>query len=493
MTKTVAKKILLASTLAAGLGLVASPPARAQFFFDIFQPPPPQWHPPRVEHSYSTRRRRTRHYVRHSTRRHRREHAKRETAWDPKSVKGPYQVVIAIGPQEALLYGQDGLIGRASISTGRPDKPTPKGVFSVISKSRWHRSNIYSGAPMPWMQRITWSGVAMHEGPRPGYPASHGCIRLPRDFAVRLYHTTKVGTRVVVTRDAVAPAPIESPKLFVPKEPKEKPITDLTAVVVADADSSKDAAKGATEDAMSLAGPSSGSMAADDIASAGKSSEDEASDAKPSDMKSSDTQSSDTKAASGMPSDPPPAGDDASADAKPNGDALPDGAKPAQAESSIVPRTILLPPALPAHLARKRNGPVSVFVSLKQKKVFVRQGFDELFDMPVTITDPDRPIGTHIYTAMGLTEHGEAMRWTAISVPSSYRHHRSRRHRHGKDTEQAKAAPSSAAEALDRITLPPEAIERIDEMLTPGSSLIVSDNALSDETDDSTNFIVRTR
>ena len=456
-----------------------APPAHAQFF-DIFAPPP-QWQPPRMEQYDTAPRNRVRHherrkhYQRHherserQARRHRREHVKRPTDWDPKTVKGPYQIVVAIGSQEALLYGQNGLIGRASISTGRPDKPTPKGVFTVLSKSRWHRSNIYSGAPMPWMQRITWSGVAMHEGPRPGYPASHGCIRLPTDFAIRLYHTTKVGTRVVVTRDAVAPVPIENAKLFVPKQPIDKPVGELTAVVVADA--------GAGKSAVSLAARSAAGKGADvQVAAADEPS------------------SSNSKTASDAPSDLPRAGDTTPAESSQSGDALPIGATPAAA-GPLATGTIRLPPAMPASLAVKRNGPVSVFVSLKQKKVFVRQGFDELFDMPVTIADPDRPIGTHIYTAMGLTEDGKAMRWTALSVPSGYRHHSSRRHRHQKneDAAQADKSSSSAAEALDRITLPPEAIERIDEMLAPGSSLIVSDNALSDETDNSTNFVVLTR
>ena len=87
----------------------------------------------------------------------------------------------------------------------RPGHRTPTGVFSVIGKERWHRSNIYSGAPMPFMQRITWSGVAMHAGVVPGYPASHGCIRLPAGFAPQLFGMTKMGARVVVTPRDVEP------------------------------------------------------------------------------------------------------------------------------------------------------------------------------------------------------------------------------------------------------------------------------------------------
>ena len=123
---------------------------------------------------------------------HRKPHheAAREDARELKREEhpqGPFQIVVEIAKQEVELYGQNGFIARAPISTGMPGHPTPLGVFTVLSKAKWHQSNIYSGAPMPYMQRITWSGVAMHAGPRPGYPASHGCIRLPEDFAVWLF------------------------------------------------------------------------------------------------------------------------------------------------------------------------------------------------------------------------------------------------------------------------------------------------------------------
>src|SRR5512134_3339757 len=95
------------------------------------------------------------------------------------------------------------------------------GVFSIIQKHKMHRSNIYSGAPMPYMQRITWSGVALHAGVLPGYPASHGCIRLPTDFAVRLWDMTKMGVRVIVARRAVAPAEFAHPQLALLKKSAE--------------------------------------------------------------------------------------------------------------------------------------------------------------------------------------------------------------------------------------------------------------------------------
>ncbi len=451
-------KFSFTAALAVVLSLASVPPVAAQFF-NIFNPDGTDRVSSDTESSRAVRTHRRYHHDYNREARHRRSHREsdRESRREAKRHKheaeraraprvGPYTIVVAIGPQEALLYGKEGLIDRASISTGMPGHPTPMGVFTVISKARWHASNIYSGAPMPFMQRITWSGVALHAGPRPGYPASHGCIRLPEDFAIRLYHTTKIGARVIVTREAVAPTAIDNPKLFVPKVAEAKPVTV--------------AANNAIQ-AVTLAAKTS------------------------------------TNSATAQPLAVRPAATAA------DGTRLQPTAAPAVATTPAATGTVTLPTeeqppaAQPQATPPPHPGePISVFISRKQGKGFVRQGFTELFDMPATIADPARAIGTHVYTAMALDDGGKAMRWTVVSIPSEFRrHHREVRRRHGHKIleEEADATPAAtAAEALNRITLPPEAIAQIDAMLVPGSSLIVSDNALSDETDDSTDFIVLT-
>ena len=110
----------------------------------------------------------------------------------------------------------------------------------------------------------------------------------------------------------------------------------------------------------------------------------------------------------------------------------------------------------------------------------------------MTIADADRPLGTHVYTAMALKDGGKALRWTVISIPSAYRHQKAKRRGKSADAEPEPQAASNPVDALDRIALPPEAIEKISALISPGSSLIVSDNALSDETDEDTDFIVLT-
>ena len=115
-------------------------------------------------------------------------------------------IAISINKQNMRIYDANGFFAETPISTGMRGHPTPMGVFSVIAKEKLHHSNIYSGAPMPYMQRITWSGIAIHAGVLPGYPASHGCIRMPMAFALKMYGWTTMGARVVITPDEMVPS-----------------------------------------------------------------------------------------------------------------------------------------------------------------------------------------------------------------------------------------------------------------------------------------------
>jgi lipoprotein-anchoring transpeptidase ErfK/SrfK len=411
------KRLLSRPALAAGIAflMASTAPAAADFFGN-----PDQL---RIEDSGAVPWRAAKTH-RNKPRREAKRH-ENEAEHEQSLAQGPFQIVVAIARQQVTLYGRNGPIAHAAISTGVPAHPTPLGVFTVISKQKWHRSNIYSGAPMPYMQRITWSGIALHAGPLPGYPASHGCIRLPQDFAIRLWGTTKVGTRVIVTREPAAPVEITHPNLFVPKKPEEK-----AAPVVA----------------------------------------------------------AETTKAAMFPA------------------AAPLGAARLAASTAMteVPGSISVTPMeqRPVGEPPYRKGPISVFVSRKQNRLFVRQGFLPLFDLPLTIAAPDRPLGTHVFTAMALKDDGATMRWTVVSIPSGYLHQTDYAGKRAKKTSHDRrempvgaSTPqevSTAAEALDRITLPPEAIEQISALLSPGASLIVSDNALSDETDIDTDFVVLT-
>ena len=125
--------------------------------------------------------------------------------------------IVSLRSQRITVYDADGWILRAAVSSGQAGRETPAGIFSIIQKDAEHHSNLYDDAYMPHMQRLTWSGIALHGGLLPGHPASHGCVRLPFDFAAHLFDLTKLGMRVIVAPSDVAPASIEHPTLFQPK------------------------------------------------------------------------------------------------------------------------------------------------------------------------------------------------------------------------------------------------------------------------------------
>ncbi len=111
------------------------------------------------------------------------------------------RILVSLPQQKAWVFDDGKLVDTSPVSTGKRGYSTPAGTFPILQKKVHHRSNIYSNAPMPYMQRLTWSGVALHAGHVPGYPASHGCIRFPRKFAKRLYSLTDFGTKVTITRE----------------------------------------------------------------------------------------------------------------------------------------------------------------------------------------------------------------------------------------------------------------------------------------------------
>jgi hypothetical protein len=137
---------------------------------------------------------------------------KNQYTWHPgTSPRGPVLVVISLPEQQAYVYRNGFLIGRTTISSGRVGHRTPTGVFTVLEKQRKHYSNVYKGAPMPFMERLTWSGIALHGGKLPGYPDSHGCVRLPKEFSQLLFGVTRVGTTVVVANESSDSALVTHP------------------------------------------------------------------------------------------------------------------------------------------------------------------------------------------------------------------------------------------------------------------------------------------
>ncbi|MGA8494933.1 MAG: L,D-transpeptidase family protein, partial [Xanthobacteraceae bacterium] len=134
----------------------------------------------------------------------------------PRDAGDPIMAIVSIKSQQVTIYDADGWIFRAPVSTGIKGRETPAGVFSVVEKDKDHHSNLYDDAWMPNMERITWSGIALHGGPLPGYAASHGCIRMPYSFAETLFGKTQIGMRVIIAPNDAEPVEFSDPKLFVP-------------------------------------------------------------------------------------------------------------------------------------------------------------------------------------------------------------------------------------------------------------------------------------
>jgi hypothetical protein len=481
--------------------------------------------------------------ARNRARKHR---SARETQADkiPAVPPGLLHIMVSIEQQKVTLFANGAPVASSAISSGTPGHPTPLGVFSVIQKNRHHVSNLY-GAQMPYMQRLTWSGTAMHQGPLPGYPASHGCIRLTKDFAQLLWKATKIGARVIVTKGEAAPVEIEHVRLFVPRPRPFEAARDRNAqamrglpVLVKTADATdvlpgavvQDAARPiapapqanarSAEQASKLAGhPETRDPVAAVSGPAAKPAEgprawtavEPGTPSVPRAIEGNRAWSVVEAApvAAGKPVEPPAALAQPSVEpAKPK-ELLPapnimveerDVPRAAPAKAEEQPAKSARP--LPGAPAVRKNATVSVFVSRKEGKVYVRHGMEPLFDTPVAIEQPDRPLGTHVYTAMELKDGG-ALRWTVVSIPSGFRQANEpkkfeggKKRRNDKSTKAAEVEagpPSNAREALERIALPQETVDRIAELVAPGASLIISDNKLSGETGRATDFIVLTR
>lgn len=131
---------------------------------------------------------------------------------DQDSSAAPVVIVVSLPLQRAFVYRGNTLVAATTVSSGRDGKDTPVGTYTILQKDQMHKSNLYNAAPMPFMQRLTWDGIAIHAGRNPGFPDSHGCIRVPTAFAKKLFGVTNVGTTVIVTDAATSdPIPVETP------------------------------------------------------------------------------------------------------------------------------------------------------------------------------------------------------------------------------------------------------------------------------------------
>ena len=447
----------------------------------------------------------------------------------------PMLGVVSLGDQRVTIYDKDGAVMQGPVSSGAAPNDTPPGIYSILQKNREHYSNRYDDAAMPFMQRITWTGMALHAGVLPGYPASHGCVRLREDFASQLFDMTKLGMRVVISRNNMAPTAISHPLLFKPKPFRDNVavLTPAAITVPQRAAEGKDtrydgggqndppelathtaalqaiaAAKSAEADELTKKADAARLIAKQkqrasaDAARAVKSAQnaykravdwlaDAEKDLSRAKKEKAIKRAEDQKAkATAKIAETKAKLEQVEAATKP---ALDEAQRAAEAAKAAEAEKIAATAA--AREAERKLSPVSVFISRSTGKLYIRQALEQVYEGEVIIHDPDQAIGTHIFTAVDYKPGGRDMRWTVVSIagrPEGEPEQSSGMNRHLRDAS-VPAIPTDAAAAsaaLDRIEIPKETMERISELVLPGSSLIVSDEAAHKETGKQTDFIV---
>ncbi len=395
----------------------------------------------------------------------------------PRLAGEPIMAIVSIKSQQVTFYDADGWILRAPVSTGVAGRETPAGIFAVVEKEKDHRSTMYDDAWMPNMQRITWNGIALHGGPLPGYAASHGCIRMPYGFAEKLFDKTRIGMRVIIAPNDAAPVEISHPALFMPNAEaiaaapaRADTLAREAAEATKAADEAKKAAVRAARETASLTASLRKLKLLKTRADAEVAFADKALAAAKTDQATARAEERRQKAASradeaGMQLDT------VTADAKSKLDA--DAAAKNAVKAAEAKKAATAKAADEAKLALE---PVSVFISRATRKLYVRRNthkrwpdggevFDASIEVPVTIRNPDKPIGTHVFTAMSRKE--AVLRWTVVTIDNG----------------------DEANNALDRITIPQDVLDRIAPTALARSSIIVSDEPLSSETNYRTEFV----
>ncbi len=436
-----------------------------------------------------------------------------ERRTEPHNADGPPRLaVIALAQQRVSIYGPNGKFLESPVSTGAAGHETPAGIYSILQKEEEHHSNLYDDASMPYMERLTWTGIAMHAGHVPGYPASHGCTRLPYGFAEQLYQRTEPGLRVVIVREDIVPAEIEQPALFTQGHSSapdmlSSDVNGSGAQIEAEVRTrlrAIAAAKLAEAQAAERREAEARSFAAHKAAEAA---------ALPRLIQAAEARlaqvEGEAKAiegslekVSGRVKDWDAARANAAAKietAQMQLEAVKAQAKvkmeaAAQAEDEARTAAQAASEAGGAAEAARQNAwPISIFISRGTQRLYIRRGKDPVYEGPVTIRDPRKMIGTFVFTAMRYTNSPARMSWSVVSMYKNATaiEPYSEVKRELKKQRQAKPADADGARsALNRLVIPQEALDRISSVILPGSSLIISDEGPSKETGKDTDFIV---
>lgn len=492
-------------------------------------------------------------------------------------------MLVSIKKQRLRVFDNSGQITESRVSSGKPGFDTPTGVFSILEKHVIHASNIYEGASMPNMQRITWSGIALHAGIVPGYRASHGCVRLPFNFSRQLFEITKVGNRVVVSQDEVEPVAFDHPALFkplpaetpqstgalpvedrklaindaggeksaevqelmsvpppqvsdVPQRPRSRAEADKLAnrhiielqAAMKEADTQKIEAGNKALNSMRAAEAAESQLKAERVvlekfkrtAEFAEKSRAEALAAYEAYMKAPESFTPGISAQIGEDRESEMENrildltvetDTARSEYVRREQELPDvksitaaaEAERAQALDDVKTAIARLRSIETALITAQKdltrqNRTLSVFISLKAQRIYIRQGFDPVVEAPIAINGAPGRVGSHVFTAMDYTPGGNDLIWklvTAQSPSGAIADDDDDSPRKGKrrDDHFNNSNVRGVKAALDAIKIPEDIRQTIAERIRPGASLIISDRELSGETGDGTEFVLLTR
>ncbi|NTE86167.1 L,D-transpeptidase family protein [Agrobacterium rubi] len=384
-------------------------------------------------------------------------------AGDAKSL----QIIVSKTEQTLSLYEDGALIATSKVSSGKPGHDTPSGIFSILDKRKYHESNIYSAAPMPFMQRLTWSGIALHEGHVPNYPASHGCIRLPSKFAKKLFGMTARGVHVIVADEALTPRRIDHPVLL---QPHDKTDNGLMLSDVELRPASFDASLKLVE------------VAVNQTTSAVKTKTTAKKDGAP--LRILITRRGEREKIMDVQRLLTSIGFDAG---------VADGYAGQMTVSAIN--------GFKRWKDMKTNGPLvtDAFVdalyasagaeAAPNGQLMVRQDFKPLFEAPIHIKNPNIALGTHFFEMIDIDHDGKA-EWNGLTMENHLP--AAARRRLGIDTDAPDGSNQLSA-VLDRIDIPADVREKLEADLSTGSSITVADLSHGLETGEGTDFITITR
>nr|WP_306308825.1 L,D-transpeptidase family protein [Flavimaribacter sediminis] len=406
----------------------------------------------------------------------------------------PILLIVSLDKQTIRVFSGDKLVKTSNVSSGKDGHRTPTGVFSILEKRRHHKSNIYSQAPMPYMQRLTWSGVALHESDSvPDQPASHGCVRLPGKFARQLFGYTDIGAHVVIVGEEKSPFPITHDNLFYPP-------VEPAAEVAGDPQEKANMSSLVEQASLHMIGSEANAHFEADVGSDYS-------------LRSGIDVRDPGEAAQREPEfaqeDPDPVrilitrrtGRELVRDIQVMLNEL--GFNAGKEDGWMGPATsraiirfeksqeLDATGTLSMDIARKLHE-ASGRGSFKSGHVYVRRNFKSVFDAPVDITEPERPLGAHFLTALAETPGDDMIYWQSLSLPDQPKKSILSEIVFSEDGKTS--VSSDTAEALDRIVMPPTIREQINGMIVAGSSLAISDEGLSRETTDrGTDFVLVTR